>query len=203
MLTPEQLEEAREIFRQEEIARRREKKRKIEQAQRIKDAMTVEEKIAFMNTAYKDMPELLQTGMIQRPQMFNSIHILHPHLSGQHETFAARLIRFRDKYGLDKESFLNICNVYAKQFDKKARKASGRKKQKTRITAKDLDNYENFNVCPKMDKMIVIAKAMGMSIDYFAGYGEQDSKSNNEIIEAKFRKNKKKKYKVYKEDDVA
>lgn len=205
MLTPEQLDEAFEYFKQQEKKLRAMRRAQINAAQKIKKNMSVEEKIELVNTAYKDIPPELKPGMTKHPQCFNSVHMTHPKLDGQHETFAARLIRFRDKYDLDIDTFINLCNEYAEKMDKPARKGSGRKVQRTRITSRDIMNYEDFNVSPKVDKMTVISKAMGLPISYLAGYGEQDRATNNQILEAKYRKKpNKKNYKKYtegKDDD--
>lgn len=155
-------------------------------AQRIKDAMSMQEKIDLMNTPYKDMPEVLQAGMTKNPQTFNFVRISKPHIGRQKETFAARLIKHMDKYSLTPERFSEICNEFAAKYDVPA--SNGRRAQKTRITVRDINNYENYNVCPKIDKMTVIAEAMGVGIDYFAGYGPDSRKSSNQILEAKYRK---------------
>lgn len=155
---------------------RLEKKAQMAQAQVIKDAMTVRQKIAFVNTPYMDLPENLKVGMTKRPQKFNFIRMSHPNLGEQKETFAARLIRYRSKYHLSVEDFANISNEFAKIYG-------------TRVTANDINRYENYNICPKIDKMTAIAEAMGVSIDYFAGYGSCRRKSRNEIIESRYRKN--------------
>lgn len=155
-------------------------------AQQIKDTMTVEEKIALMNTPYRELPECLAVGMTQRPQLFNFVRMSKPNIGRQKETFAARLIRYMDKYSLTPERFSEICNEFACKYDLKA---EGKKRaQRTRVTTRDISNYVNYNVSPKIDKMTVIAEAMGVSIDYFAGYGAENRRSSNEILEAKYRK---------------
>jgi transcriptional regulator with XRE-family HTH domain len=144
-------------------------------AQIIKDAMTPEEKIAFLNTPYKDMPPELKTGMTQNPQMFNFVRVTHKNIGPQKETFAARLIRYREKYHLSQAQFCDLCNEFAKQYDLPT--TIGHKAQRTRITMRDMCNYENFNVSPKIDKMTIIAEATGLSIDYFGGYGAKNRRS--------------------------
>lgn len=155
-------------------------------AQKIKNAMTVKEKIKLMNTPYNMLPAELQVGMTQRPQMFNFVRMSKPHIGRQKETFAARLIKYMDKYSLTPDRFSEICNEYAAKYDLPATKTQ--RGQRTRITKRDVDNYENYNVCPKIDKMTIIAEAMGVGIDYFAGYGPDNRRSTNEILESKYRK---------------
>ena len=162
------------------------KKIQISAAQIIKDIMSVEEKIEFLNTPYGELPEELKPGMVKNPQTFNFVRISHENLGSQRETFAARLIRYRDKYHLTPDEFCKCCNEFAAKYDIPA--TSTRKAQKTRITLRDIKNYENFNVCPKIDKMTVIAEAMGYSIDYFAGYGVNNRSSKNPAMEARTRK---------------
>ena len=144
---------------------RAEKKRKIACAQCLKNAMTVEEKIRFVNTPYNEMPDVLKPGMVKRPQKFNFVKMNHPHIGEQQETFAARLIRYRDAHGLTPERFCEVANEFGEKFG-------------TKLTVRDISNYESFNVCPKIDKMTLIAKTMGVSIDYFAGYGPKERKIN-------------------------
>lgn len=155
-------------------------------AQSIKDAMTIEQKIQLMNTPYKELPEELAVGMTKYPQMFNFIRMSKPHIGRQKETFAARLIKYMDKYSLTPERFSQICNEFAVKYDLKAE--NGKRAQHTRVTPSDINRYTNYNICPKIDKMTVIAEAMGVGIDYFAGYGPDNRRSSNEILEAKFRK---------------
>ncbi len=179
------------LLENERAAEKAEKKAQIQNAQVIKDAMTTEEKIKFVNTPYEQLPEELKPGMTKNPQMFNFIRMSHPHIGEQKETFAARLIKYKDKYNLTDKNFAAICNEFAAKHDLKATKT--RKAQKTRITERDLVSYENFNICPKIDKMTVIAEAMGVSLDYFGGYGTDNRRSKNEILEAKYRKRRNKK----------
>lgn len=138
--------------------------------QKIKDAMSVRQKIKFLNTPYNELPTILQPGMTRRPQKFNFVRMQHPRIGQQHETFAARLLRYRHKYHLTEQKFCDVCNEYASKFDIKDE--NGKIRQKTRITLRDLSNYENFNISPKIDKMMVISGATQIPLDYFAGYGE-------------------------------
>ena len=134
------------------------KKMKIAAAQKIKDEMTVEQKIEFVNTPYNELPDELKPGMTKHPQKFNFVKMMNPNIGEQKETFAARLIRYRHKYNLKPEQFCEIANEFAVKYG-------------TKLTVRDISNYENFNICPKIDKMTAIAETMGVSIDYFAGYG--------------------------------
>jgi transcriptional regulator with XRE-family HTH domain len=141
-------------------------------AQEIKDQMTVDQLINFVNTPYCDLPENLKVGMTRRPQKFNFIKMIHPNIGDQRETFAARLIRYRTTYHLSVDEFASIANEFAVTFG-------------ARVTKRDILNYENYNICPKIDKMMAISQAMGVSVDYFAGYGTENRKSRNDIIESR------------------
>lgn len=154
-------------------------------AQKIKNQMSVEDKINLMNTPYEKLPEELKPGMVKRPQRFNFVRISKPNIGKQKETFAARLIRYMTKYDLNEDQFSRICNEFARKYDIKAKDG---KAQITRITSTDVRNYINYNICPKIDKMTVIAKAMGVNIDYFAGYGAVNRRSNNQVLESRYRK---------------
>lgn len=190
MFTPEQRKEVEAAIRQERTDARAERKHQVAIAQALKNKMSVQEKIDFVNTPYDQLPEELRAGMTRRPQTFNFVRISKPNIGRQQETFAARLIRYRDKYSLKPEQFCAICNELAVKYDIPAEK--GRRSQRTRITLRDINNYENFNICPKIDKMTVIAEAMGVDIDYFAGYGAQSRRSRNQLVEARYRKSRKK-----------
>lgn len=161
-------------------------------AQKIKDAMTLEEKVSLMNTPYQMLPDELKAGMTHRPQMFNFVRMSKPNIGRQKETFAARLIKYMDKYSLTPKRFSEVCNEFAAKYDLPAEGTC--RAQRVRITERDINNYENYNVCPKIDKMTVIAEAMGVGIDYFAGYGPDNRRSRNELLEAKYRKRRNRKY---------
>lgn len=135
----------------------------------LKRQMTDEEKIQMLNTPYRLLPEQLKPGMVKSPQMFNFVRMTQPNIGRQNERFGARLIKYRRNYNVNEERFCEICNEYAMRFDLPA--MENRRAQKTRITRRDLENYELNNVCPKIDKMMIIAGATGMPLDYFAGYG--------------------------------
>ena len=170
----------------EKAEARRQKKERLKKIQAFKDAMTVEQKVQFMNTPYKNLPEELREGMVHWPQMFNFVRYTKPNIGRQKETFAARLIKYRDKYALTQQGFCDICNELASKYDLPAK--NGQRAQRVRITTRDLIGYENYNICPKIDKMTIIAEAMGVSVDYFAGYGSENRHSKNELLEAKYRK---------------
>ncbi len=153
---------------------RAERKREKLSAQAVKDQMTFDQLINFVNMKYPELPESLKIGMTKRPQKFNFVKMLHPNIGEQKETFAARLIRYRAKYHLSVDEFAAIANEFGRMHG-------------VRITRRDIANYENYNICPKIDKMTAIAEAMGVSIDYFTGYGSSNRKSKNEFIEARHR----------------
>lgn len=177
------------LLKKERADARALRKSSIAKAQLIKNTMTVSQRIQFVNTPYSQLPDELKPGMIQHPQTFNFIHMQKPNLGRQQETFAARLIRFRDKYHLTPEQFVNYCNDLAMRYDLPS--DGTRRAQKTRITLRDIHNYENFNVCPKIDKMTIMAEAMGVDIDYLAGYGTQNRRCRNQAIESRYRKERK------------
>ena len=143
-------------------------------AQEVKDAMSVAEKIRFVNTPYLDLPDNLKVGMTKRPQRFNFVKMGHPNIGDQRETFAARLIKCRMKYHLSIDELANIANDFARPYG-------------TRVTKRDIFNYENYNICPKIDKMTALAEALGVSIEYFAGYGPEGRRSKNPVIESRTR----------------
>lgn len=154
-------------------------KRKV--AQERKDEMTIDERIKFLNTPFVEVPDDLRDDrLVEHPQEFNFIRFADPDAGLQKETFGARLIRYMYAHGftttdeetgkekLDVERFSQVCKEFAKQFDTPARR--GHRPQKTRVTATDLNNYVNWNICPKIDKMTVISEAMNVDIEYLGGY---------------------------------
>ena len=137
---------------------REEFKRKLARAKLLRSKLTDDEKIELLNMPYKDIPDVLKPGMVKNPQNFKFIQMTHNHIGEQKETFGARLIRYRKNWHLTREEFCDIANEFGKLY-------------KVKITKMDMQNYEDRNVCPKIDKMTVIAETMDLPIDYFAGYG--------------------------------
>lgn len=137
---------------------RAERKAAIAAAQGIKAKMTEDEKIEMLNTPYKDLPKELQAGMVKNPQKFKFVQMNKRNIGDQRETFGARLIRYRKNWHLTQENFCDIANEFGSHYGVK-------------ITKRDMTNYEDFNVCPKIDKLTIIAKTMDLPIEYFAGYG--------------------------------
>ena len=167
---------------------RQERKEAINRSLKIKAAMTDEQRIMMLNTPYRLLPEELKPGMTKNPQLFNFVRFSHLNIGAQKDTFGARLIRYRKAHGFrTQEEFCDYCNEFAKKYDLPA--TENRRGQKTRITKKDMENYEYNNVSPKIDKMTVIAEAMELPIDYVAGYGPKNRRSRNVVLAAKYRKN--------------
>ena len=140
------------------------RKQLIAKAQLVKAVMTDDQRIKMLNTPYKDLPDELKPGMTKRPQKFKFVQMTHNNIGEQKETFGARLIRYRKNWHLTRENFCDIANEFGLLYGVK-------------ITKRDMSNYEDFNVCPKIDKMTVIAQTMDLPIEYFAGYGPARRKS--------------------------
>lgn len=138
-------------------------KRLIAQAQTIKSTMSIKQKIVMLNTPYNDLPDDLKPGMVKNPQQFKFVKMTKHNIGNQKETFGARLIRYRENWHLSREQFCDIANKFGLVYGVK-------------LTKRDMINYEDFNVCPKIDKMTVIAETMQLPIEYFAGYGPSNRK---------------------------
>lgn len=186
-----EMEEQRKAEREAKKARRKE-------AETIKDQMDPDDLIEFLNTPYKDQPEwlrahnlpqILMEGMTKYPQVFNFVRFNQPNVGKQIETAGARCLRFRKDYDLSREEFAKLCNIYAKQFD--LPKTEKHRAQRTRVKESDVAHYERDNISPKIDKMTVIGKATNIPITYFAGYGPDNVLSKNDILAARYRKNRK------------
>ena len=146
-----------------------ERKKAIAAAQAIREKMTDEQKIKMLNTPYEKLPDVLRPGMVKRPQKFKFVQMTKNHIGDQRETFGARLIRYRKNWHLTRENFCDIANEFGSLYGVK-------------ITQRDMSNYEDRNVCPKIDKMTVIAKTMDLPIEYFAGYGPIRRKSKSSDV---------------------
>jgi len=157
-----------------------EEKLKKNYAKLLKSQMTPNQKIDMLNTPYKDLPEPLKAGMTKNPQVFNFVRFAKPNIGRQQERFGARLIKYRTANHVNPKQFCDICNMYATQFDVPSEK--GRGCQRTRITLRDLESYEENNVCPKIDKMMIISAVTGLPIDYFAGYGPDSRRMPSKIL---------------------
>lgn len=116
--------------------------------------------------------------LVKNPYQYRFNKIVHPHIGNQKDTFGERLAFFMNKYGLSVKNFVEMTKPFA---DKK----------KIRITDGDLENYLYRGVSPKIDKLYVICEVMGVSLDYFCGYGSKNRPSRNQILEARYRKRKK------------
>ena len=181
------MEEIREQERAKAKARREAEK----YAQELKNKMTIDEKIEMLNTPYDDLPEELKPGMRKYPQVFNFVRMHQPNIGEQQDTCGARILKFQRDGNLDEKTILDTANVFMENFDLKNTKKH--KAQKTRLTHRDFVSYTNCNTSPKIDKMTGLTEAMGMTIDYFAGYGPDSRIPRNQIIAPRFRKNAKEK----------
>jgi len=158
----------------------------IDIAAAFKESMTYEEHLEMLNTPYKDLPDYLKVGMTKNPQVLNFVRFKNRNIGYQKETFGSRLFRFRHDYGFSREEVCDICNKFSVKRDLPAK--IDHKPQKTRITMADVCNYEDRNITPKPDKLFLISAALGLSVDYFAGYGAENRRSKNVIVESRKRK---------------
>lgn len=101
---------------------------------------------------------------------YHFISMNKPAMKVQVMTTAQRIRSFRQKYHFSQKSFAEFCNVYAVRYGVK-------------VTPADIAGYEACRCCPKIDKLQSIADAMGVSIDYFCGYGASNRKSNKALVE--------------------
>lgn len=98
-----------------------------------------------------------------------------PTLSKQTMSTAERIKTFRCKYNMSRKMFADICSAYGYRYGVK-------------VTMHDINNYERQRCCPKIDKLSAITDAMGMTLDYFCGYGHTNRRSKNDFVEARTKK---------------
>lgn len=108
---------------------------------------------------------------------YHFIHMSYKHIGKRKDSFAERLAFYMNKY-----------NLSAKQFAEISHELAG--KNGFRVTKQDIEAYLYRGVSPKIDKLYAISQVMGVTLDYFCGYGTKNRKSSNPIIEARYRKSK-------------
>lgn len=111
----------------------------------------------------------------KNPYGYNFIKMSKPKLGSRKDSFGERLAFYMNKYHLSAERFAEISHELAG-------------KNGFKVTTHDIKNYLYCGVSPKIDKLYAISQVMGVSIDYFCGYGQKNRKSRNPIIEARYHK---------------
>ena len=140
----------------------------------IKAKMTIDQFIDFLNTPYQGKSETMSVDATKNPMKMRFVGIVHKNEElKQRETTGSRIFRIRNKARMTQAEMVRFVNQYGKDYEIK-------------ITLDDLVRYEEFNVTPKHDKLWLIAVAFGVSVDYLSGYGDNDCKSDNFIIDARF-----------------
>ena len=120
----------------------------------------------------------LENTVVRHKYDYNFIKMHTPNLGPKDQSFAQRLADYMNKYSLSAKRFAELSAEYAG-------------KHGTRVTEWDIEGYLYQGKSPKIDKLYAITQVMGVSIDYFCGYGSRNRKSKNPIIEARFRKGRK------------
>ena len=119
-----------------------------------------------------------KNGKVQHPYGYNFVKMSKPNIGSRQDSFAERLAFYMNKYNLTAQRFADISQELAG-------------KNGFCVTRQDIQQYLYNGVSPKIDKLYAITQVMGVSIDYFCGYGKKDRKSRNPIIEARYHKGKK------------
>ena len=109
---------------------------------------------------------------------YNFIKMKKPMIGNRDQPFAQRLADYMNKYTLTAKRFAELSAEYSGKYG-------------TKVTEDDIKGYLYAGKSPKIDKLFAISQVMGVSIDYFCGYGSRNRKSKNPIIEARYRKRKK------------
>lgn len=122
-------------------------------------------------------PKLSDTKVKNRYD-YNFIRMKKSNIGDRNQPFAQRLADYMNKYTLTAKRFADLSEEYAGLYG-------------TKVTEDDIKGYLYCGKSPKIDKLFAISKVMGVSIDYFCGYGSRNRKSKNPIIEARYRKRKK------------
>ena len=106
---------------------------------------------------------------------YDFIKMSKPHVGKKDQPFAQRLADYMNKYGLTIHRFAELCQEYSSQYG-------------TKVTPMDIQHYLYQGVSPKIDKLYAISKVMGVSIDYFCGYGSRNRRTTNPRVVAELRK---------------
>ena len=114
---------------------------------------------------------------VKHPYDYNFVKMSKPNLGARDQSFAERLAAYMNKYNISIRNFVKLSAEYAGKYG-------------TKITERDLSNYLYQGKSPKIDKLYAITQVMGVTIDYFCGYGPRNRRSKNPIIEARYRKRK-------------
>lgn len=114
---------------------------------------------------------------VKNPYPYNFVKMAHPEIGTQNEPFSDRLKRYMNKYTLTAKRFAELSEEYAGPHG-------------TKVTESDINGYLYYGWSPKIDKLYAITQVMGVTIDYFCGYGPRNRRSKNPIIEARYRKRK-------------
>lgn len=102
---------------------------------------------------------------------YNFIKMSKPHLGQRDQPFAQRLADYMNKYNISAKRFSELCEEYSRGYG-------------TKVTVQDISGYLYQGISPKIDKLYAISKVMGVSIDYFCGYGERNRRTKNPLIQA-------------------
>lgn len=120
----------------------------------------------------------IENTYVKNKYQYNFIKMSKPQLGERDQLFAQRLADYMNKYSLTAKRFAELSAEYAGKYG-------------TKVTEWDINGYLYQGKSPKIDKLYAIAQVMGVSIDYFCGYGARNRKSRNPIIEARYRKGRK------------
>lgn len=120
----------------------------------------------------------LDNTVVRNRYDYNFIRMRNPRLGKRDQPFAQRLADYMNKYSLTAKDFARLSAEYSGKFG-------------TKVTQRDIEGYLYSGKSPKIDKLYAITQVMGVSIDYFCGYGSRRRKSKNPIIEARYRKRRK------------
>jgi len=120
----------------------------------------------------------IENTQVKNKYQYNFIKMSKPKLGERDQPFAQRLADYMNKYSLSAKRFADLSAEYAGRHG-------------TKVTEMDINGYLYCGKSPKIDKLYAITQVMGVSIDYFCGYGARNRTSKNPIIEARYRKSRK------------
>ena len=162
------LEEYIEVYGEEEGTKKYHQD--LSESRAIKAKMSFSEVVDFLNTPYLAMSEMMQVDMTKRPTAMTAVKMFYEDDEYmQVQTPGSRIFQLRHKMKKSRPEFARFVSYYGEPYN-------------TKLTVLDLENYELYNVTPKIDKMKLISLATGVSIDYLSGYGSVNITSNNNIV---------------------
>ena len=87
------------------------------------------------------------------------IRMQNPNIGRRKDSFSGRLRKIMEKEHVSIEGLAYVADIYARKFGAK-------------VTEADIYGYLHYDITPKSDKRIAIAKTLGVTEEFLCGYGD-------------------------------